>query len=87
LIDEIIKTVKGVDDAIKNAGTLPVQLIVIFFLWLIVSIPLYLLGVIGAYIAGGLIALSVISNIIWSVLCIIISVLLIKKYLENNSLL
>lgn len=69
MIETLVEFIKNIDQSINEAETLVSKLMVIFFIWLGVSIPLYLIGLVGSYVGGGFIALSIISNIIWCGLC------------------
>lgn len=60
---------KQIDTTLSQVESVPAKLIVIFFMWLLGAIPLFLIGVAGAYVAGALTMLSVLSNIIWLCLC------------------
>lgn len=71
---------KQIDAALNESISVASKLVVIFFLWLLVSIPLFLLAIVGAYFSGWLIALSIISNILWIIIC----GAMIGRALENS---
>lgn len=85
MIETLVAFTKQMDQAINGAETLVSKLMVIFFIWLAISIPLYLIGLAGSYVGGGLIALSIISNIVWCVLCGILVGTNISRELENTT--
>ena len=86
MIQTLVDFTKQLDQAVNGAETLVSKLMVIFFIWLAVSIPLYLIGLAGSYVGGGLIALSIVSNIIWCVLCGILVGTNISRELEKTNI-
>lgn len=74
----------GIDKALEGATKLTSKLMVIFFMWLMVAIVLFIIGTIGNYVGGALIAFSVISNIIWFILCVLLGVIETQKYLDTH---
>jgi hypothetical protein len=84
MIQTLVNFTKQMDLAINGAETLVSKLMVIFFIWLGVSIPLYLIGIAGSYVGGSLIALSIVANIVWCVLCGILVGTNISREMETT---